>query len=74
MIWFDVVLLWFSCQNTNGVNFYNILTQEPDEELTSSAGEDFISKKPVPSVHVLAAISKNNNSWPDVETAMECMS
>uniref|UniRef100_A0A671UCP2 Carboxypeptidase n=1 Tax=Sparus aurata TaxID=8175 RepID=A0A671UCP2_SPAAU len=30
-------------QNTNGVNFYNILTQEPDEELTSSAGEDFIT-------------------------------
>ncbi|XP_053195104.1 retinoid-inducible serine carboxypeptidase [Scomber japonicus] len=30
-------------QNTNGVNFYNILTQQPDEKLTSSAGEDFIS-------------------------------
>uniref|UniRef100_A0A4W6F1F6 Carboxypeptidase n=1 Tax=Lates calcarifer TaxID=8187 RepID=A0A4W6F1F6_LATCA len=31
-------------QNTNGVNFYNILTQEPDEKLTSSAGENFIGK------------------------------
>lgn len=30
-------------QNTNGVNFYNILTQEPDDKLTSSAGKDFIS-------------------------------
>ncbi|XP_072225319.1 retinoid-inducible serine carboxypeptidase [Leuresthes tenuis] len=30
-------------QNTNGVNFYNILTQEPDEKLPFSAGEDFIS-------------------------------
>ncbi|XP_035511236.1 retinoid-inducible serine carboxypeptidase [Morone saxatilis] len=30
-------------QNTNGVNFYNILTQEPDDKLASSAGEDFIS-------------------------------
>ncbi|XP_045930866.1 retinoid-inducible serine carboxypeptidase [Micropterus dolomieu] len=32
-------------QNTNGVNFYNILTQEPDDALThsSSAGENFIS-------------------------------
>ncbi|KAM9345890.1 retinoid-inducible serine carboxypeptidase [Symphorus nematophorus] len=31
-------------QNTNGVNFYNILTQEPDEKrLVASAGEDFIS-------------------------------
>uniref|UniRef100_A0A4W6CTI8 Carboxypeptidase n=1 Tax=Lates calcarifer TaxID=8187 RepID=A0A4W6CTI8_LATCA len=30
-------------QNTNGVNFYNILTQEPDEKLTSSAGENFIA-------------------------------
>ncbi|XP_038563321.1 retinoid-inducible serine carboxypeptidase [Micropterus salmoides] len=32
-------------QNTNGVNFYNILTQEPDDTLThsSSAGENFIS-------------------------------
>ncbi|KAM4716464.1 retinoid-inducible serine carboxypeptidase [Anableps anableps] len=30
-------------QNTNGVNFYNILTQEPDEKLATSAGENFIS-------------------------------
>ncbi|KAM7386132.1 hypothetical protein PAMA_008986 [Pampus argenteus] len=30
-------------QNTNGVNFYNILTQEPDEKRTSSPGEDYIS-------------------------------
>ncbi|TDH03484.1 hypothetical protein EPR50_G00163850 [Perca flavescens] len=29
-------------QNTNGVNFYNILTQEPDEKRTSVAG-DFIA-------------------------------
>lgn len=32
------------CQDTNGVNFYNILTQEPDEKLTSAAGENFIGK------------------------------
>uniref|UniRef100_A0A3Q2TYB6 Carboxypeptidase n=1 Tax=Fundulus heteroclitus TaxID=8078 RepID=A0A3Q2TYB6_FUNHE len=30
-------------QNTNGVNFYNILTPEPDEKFTSTAGENFIS-------------------------------
>ncbi|XP_037647180.1 retinoid-inducible serine carboxypeptidase [Sebastes umbrosus] len=30
-------------QNTNGVNFYNILTQEPDERRSTVAGEDFIS-------------------------------
>ncbi|KAM4531015.1 retinoid-inducible serine carboxypeptidase [Odontesthes bonariensis] len=30
-------------QNTNGVNFYNILTQEPDDKLPFSGGEDFIS-------------------------------
>uniref|UniRef100_A0A667YRM3 Carboxypeptidase n=1 Tax=Myripristis murdjan TaxID=586833 RepID=A0A667YRM3_9TELE len=30
-------------QNTNGVNFYNILTQEPDEQLTTSAGDSFLS-------------------------------
>ncbi|KAM6904748.1 retinoid-inducible serine carboxypeptidase [Xenentodon cancila] len=30
-------------QNTNGVNFYNILTQEPDEKLAFSSGKDFIS-------------------------------
>lgn len=30
-------------RNTNGVNFYNILTQSSDEKLTSSAGLDFIS-------------------------------
>ncbi|XP_060921213.1 retinoid-inducible serine carboxypeptidase [Labrus mixtus] len=30
-------------QNTNGVNFYNILTQEPDEGVVASAGEDYIS-------------------------------
>lgn len=30
-------------QNTNGVNFYNILTQEPDERRASVPGEDFIS-------------------------------
>ncbi|CAG5898908.1 unnamed protein product [Menidia menidia] len=31
------------CQNTNGVNFYNILTQEPDEERASWSGRDFIA-------------------------------
>ncbi|CAL8342880.1 unnamed protein product [Merluccius merluccius] len=30
-------------QNTNGVNFYNILTKEPDEELSSLAVDDFLS-------------------------------
>ncbi|KAI9515013.1 Retinoid-inducible serine carboxypeptidase [Dissostichus eleginoides] len=30
-------------QNSNGVNFYNILTQEPDESRSSAAGEDYIS-------------------------------
>ncbi|TNN49022.1 Retinoid-inducible serine carboxypeptidase [Liparis tanakae] len=30
-------------QNTNGVNFYNILTQQPDESRSSAAGEDFIA-------------------------------
>lgn len=30
-------------QNTNGVNFYNILTQDPDDKLTSVAGEGFLS-------------------------------
>lgn len=30
-------------QNTNGVNFYNILTQDPDDKLVSSAEEDYIS-------------------------------
>ncbi|XP_034450221.1 retinoid-inducible serine carboxypeptidase [Hippoglossus hippoglossus] len=30
-------------QNTNGVNFYNILTQDPDEKVRSSVGEDFIA-------------------------------
>ncbi|CAL8270509.1 unnamed protein product [Lota lota] len=30
-------------QNTNGVNFYNILTKEPDEELSSLAEDDFLS-------------------------------
>lgn len=30
-------------QNTNGVNFYNILTQDPDERCTSSAPVDFIT-------------------------------
>lgn len=30
-------------QNTNGVNFYNILTQDPDEQRTSSAPVDFIT-------------------------------
>uniref|UniRef100_A0A3Q1I799 Carboxypeptidase n=1 Tax=Anabas testudineus TaxID=64144 RepID=A0A3Q1I799_ANATE len=29
-------------QNTNGVNFYNILTQEEDEKVLSSAGENYI--------------------------------
>ncbi|KAG7221979.1 hypothetical protein INR49_028262, partial [Caranx melampygus] len=31
-----------AAENTNGVNFYNILTQEPDEGV-HSAGEDFIA-------------------------------
>ncbi|KAM4635477.1 retinoid-inducible serine carboxypeptidase [Polymixia lowei] len=30
-------------QNTNGVNFYNILTQDPDEKLTASGEEGFLS-------------------------------
>ncbi|XP_023123199.1 retinoid-inducible serine carboxypeptidase [Amphiprion ocellaris] len=30
-------------QNTNGVNFYNILTQEPDEKSALSAGKDPIA-------------------------------
>ncbi|CAN9505341.1 unnamed protein product [Ophioblennius macclurei] len=30
-------------QNTNGVNFYNILTQEPDEGVKYAAEEDYIS-------------------------------
>ncbi|KAF7645059.1 hypothetical protein LDENG_00211050 [Lucifuga dentata] len=30
-------------QNTNGVNFYNILTQEPAETVAASAGQDFLS-------------------------------
>ncbi|KAJ3601129.1 hypothetical protein NHX12_032102 [Muraenolepis orangiensis] len=30
-------------QNTNGVNFYNILTKEPDEEVSSLAVDDFLS-------------------------------
>ncbi|KAI3360313.1 hypothetical protein L3Q82_014625, partial [Scortum barcoo] len=30
-------------QNTNGVNFYNILTQNPDEKLTYLTGQGFIS-------------------------------
>ncbi|XP_053299193.1 retinoid-inducible serine carboxypeptidase [Pleuronectes platessa] len=30
-------------QYTNGVNFYNILTQDPDEKVRSSVGEDFIA-------------------------------
>lgn len=30
-------------QNTNGVNFYNILTQEPDERVVASAGGNFIT-------------------------------
>ncbi|KAM3838422.1 retinoid-inducible serine carboxypeptidase, partial [Diretmus argenteus] len=30
-------------QNTNGVNFYNIMTQDPDEELVTSSGDHFLS-------------------------------
>ncbi|TMS15412.1 Retinoid-inducible serine carboxypeptidase [Larimichthys crocea] len=30
-------------QNTNGVNFYNILTQDPDDRVTALAGEDYTS-------------------------------
>ncbi|KAL6103600.1 scpep1 [Pungitius sinensis] len=30
-------------QNTNGVNFYNILTRQPDDRRTSVAGGDFVS-------------------------------
>uniref|UniRef100_A0A3Q4GX29 Serine carboxypeptidase 1 n=2 Tax=Neolamprologus brichardi TaxID=32507 RepID=A0A3Q4GX29_NEOBR len=37
------VLFLVFLKNTNGVNFYNILTQSSDEKLTSSAGLDFIS-------------------------------
>ena len=33
-----------SLQNTNGVNFYNILTKEPDDKLSSLAKDDFIGK------------------------------
>uniref|UniRef100_A0A8C6U5L3 Carboxypeptidase n=1 Tax=Neogobius melanostomus TaxID=47308 RepID=A0A8C6U5L3_9GOBI len=30
-------------RNTNNVNFYNILTQDPDEKVSATPGEDFIS-------------------------------
>ncbi|MEQ2284951.1 hypothetical protein AMECASPLE_026904 [Ameca splendens] len=40
-------------QNTNGVNFYNILTQEPDDKLASSAGENFISLQARRHIHPL---------------------
>ncbi|XP_037544740.1 retinoid-inducible serine carboxypeptidase [Nematolebias whitei] len=30
-------------ENTDGVNFYNILTQQPDDKWTSAAGESFIA-------------------------------
>ncbi|XP_008283954.1 retinoid-inducible serine carboxypeptidase [Stegastes partitus] len=40
-------------QNTNGVNFYNILTQEPDEKLTLSEGEDYIALQVRRHVHRL---------------------
>lgn len=42
VVWRSLVFA-FSRQNTNGVNFYNILTQEPEEKLGSPA-EDFICK------------------------------
>lgn len=45
---FDIVLFWLSCQNSNGVNFYNILTQEPDEKHLYSAGENYIGKRLCP--------------------------
>ena len=62
-------MLWFSWQNTNGVNFYNILTQDPDEKLASSAGKDFIGKT------AGAKCSKSNkNSWLDGVAETECMS
>ncbi|XP_075998985.1 retinoid-inducible serine carboxypeptidase [Genypterus blacodes] len=30
-------------QNTNGVNFYNILTQEPEEKVTNATGGNYLS-------------------------------
>lgn len=41
------VSLW---QNTNGVNFYNILTQEPEElkEKPRVSTGNFIGKAPIP--------------------------
>lgn len=40
------VVFW---QNTNGVNFYNILTQDPDAKVSeklSISAENFIGKTP----------------------------
>ncbi|XP_054615900.1 retinoid-inducible serine carboxypeptidase isoform X1 [Dunckerocampus dactyliophorus] len=40
-------------QNTNGVNFYNILSQEPPDHAASSAGRNFISLQARRHVHPL---------------------
>ncbi|XP_028310554.1 retinoid-inducible serine carboxypeptidase [Gouania willdenowi] len=40
-------------QNTNGVNFYNILTQDPEQKLTSNPGENFISLQTRRHIHRL---------------------
>lgn len=39
------LMCWFFHQNTNGVNFYNILTQQPDEKRVSSLGENFMGEE-----------------------------
>ncbi|XP_040919043.1 retinoid-inducible serine carboxypeptidase [Toxotes jaculatrix] len=40
-------------QNTNGVNFYNILTQESNDKLRSSAGENYIALQTRRHIHPL---------------------
>lgn len=42
----SIICMFFSLQNTNGVNFYNILTQQPDEKTASFAGGNFICMEP----------------------------
>lgn len=45
-MWFYEFLFLFSWQNTNGVNFYNILTQNPDESEKLSNSTGLICKAP----------------------------
>lgn len=45
--WCGFMNSWFSRQNTNGVNFYNILTQDPEQKLGENlrvSTENFIGK------------------------------